>query len=58
MMSIAFTKNVVKNGRINVNHGQCVMIAKIKAAAEMKNKIHINLLFFVSDAIIFCLLQK
>lgn len=38
-MSIARTKKVVTKGKINVSQGQCVMIARAKAATEMKNKI-------------------
>ena len=37
MISIASTKNVVTKGRIRVNHGQCAMIAKARAAVEIKN---------------------
>ena len=36
-MSIAITKNVVTNGRMSVNHGQCVAIATTKAMVETKN---------------------
>jgi hypothetical protein len=36
-ISIARTKNVVTNGRSNVNQGQCAKQATIKRAAEMKN---------------------
>jgi hypothetical protein len=39
MISIANTKNVVTKGRIRVNHGQCVAIARARAATEIKNKI-------------------
>jgi hypothetical protein len=36
-MSNASTKKVVTKGRISVSHGQCVAIAKISAAVEIKN---------------------
>lgn len=37
MISIASTKNVVTKGRINVSQGQCVAIARISAATEIRN---------------------
>jgi hypothetical protein len=37
IMSIASTKKVVTKGRRSVSHGQCVAIAKINAAVEIKN---------------------
>jgi hypothetical protein len=36
-MSIARTKKVVINGNISVSQGQCVIIATVKATAEIKN---------------------
>ena len=35
-MSIAFTKEVVKKGRMRVSQGQCVIIAIISAAVDAK----------------------
>lgn len=52
IISIAFTKNVVTNGNINVSQGQWVAIAKTNAATEMKNNIHIKPLFLVAEDII------
>lgn len=39
IISIAFTKKVIKKGSIKVNQGQCVKMAINKAAAEIKNSI-------------------
>ena len=48
MISIAFTKAVVWNGRIRVNHSQCVTIARMSAAVDAKKTTHqIPLYFFV-----------
>jgi hypothetical protein len=39
MMSRAFTKKVHTKGRIMVRKGQCVAMANIKAAVEIRNNI-------------------
>jgi hypothetical protein len=39
MISIANTKKVVTKGRINVSHGQWVIMATASAITERKNKI-------------------
>lgn len=52
MMFIAFTRKVVRKGKISVSQGQCVAIANTSAAADTKNRIHISTRFFVADAII------
>lgn len=44
-MSNASTKNVNTNGRISVSHGQCVAMAKINTAVEIKNRIQYKPLF-------------
>ena len=36
MISIAFTNEVVRKGRMSVSHGQCVIIAMISAAKDAK----------------------
>jgi len=46
-MPIANTKKVKTKGMISVNQGQCVAIAKIKRATEIKNKIQYNPLFLL-----------
>lgn len=51
MISIAFTKKVVTKGIIRVSQGQCVAIAMIKAAVEIKNKIQYNPLLFLLASI-------
>jgi len=52
MISIAFTKNVVTKGSINVSQGQCTNHANRNAAVAIKNKTHINPLFFPADDIV------
>lgn len=48
MISRAFTKEVVRKGRISVSHSQCVMIAITMAAVEARKTSHqIPLYFFV-----------
>lgn len=42
--SIAFTKEVVTNGRIRVSHSQCVITAITRAAVETKNNNQYNAL--------------
>jgi len=37
MISMASTKKVVTKGRRSVSQGQCVAIARINAAVEIKN---------------------
>jgi len=58
MISIAFTKNVVTKGKINVSQGQCEKHAKTNAKAETRNNIHIKPLFFVADDIIIIVLLQ
>ena len=46
-MSMARTKKVNTNGIISVNQGQCVAMAKINTATEIKNNIQYNPLFLL-----------
>ena len=55
IISIAITKNVVTNGRINVSQGQCVMMAITNAAVEIKNNSQYKPLdLFLTSIVRFC----
>jgi hypothetical protein len=51
MISMASTKKVVRKGRIRVSQGQCVAIAKTRAAVEIKNNNQYRPLFFLRTSI-------
>jgi len=52
IISIAFTKAVVTNGKINVSHSQCVTIAIINAAVDAKKTNHHTALYFLVCSIV------
>jgi hypothetical protein len=54
IISIATTKEVHTKGRRSVSHGQCVMMARIKAAVDRKNISQATAFVFFDLSIFWC----